>query len=171
MVPESPETTEVRPEFPIGMYSARMDEKGRIKLPSVFQTYFSEIGVSKVFVTSLDGCIGQIYTIPVWRANLKTLAESKADPTMISDLLFNANDLGTEADIDASGRITVKQRMREELDLVGQDLHLWASKGRIEILNEARHAEWRLRARGQVNAEGKRRATENLRLLEQAGLQ
>ena len=40
-------------EPPMGRYSARLDEKGRVKLPEPFQQYFAQLG-GPVFVTSQD---------------------------------------------------------------------------------------------------------------------
>lgn len=151
------------------MYSARMDDKGRIKLPVDFQAFFSAFTEKKLFVTSLDGRIGQIYPISVWRLNQKFLTACQEDPNVVSDVLFNAMDLGAEAEIDSSGRITVNSQLREELNLVGE-LHLWAVKGRVDILNEEVYKERRQSARGRVDANGKKLATENVRLLEQKGL-
>ena len=155
---------------PLGMYAVRMDEKGRIKLPVDFQTFFGAFEDKKLFVTSLDGVIGQSYPLSVWWHNENLLRNSPDDPNVVSDVLFNAMDLGAEAEIDGSGRITVNTQLREELGWVGQELHLWAVKGRVDILNEEQYKERRRQAREGLAENGKRRATENVRLLEQKGL-
>ena len=41
-------------EPPNGMYPARVDDKGRLKLPVGFQEYISGLPEKKLFVTSLD---------------------------------------------------------------------------------------------------------------------
>jgi MraZ protein len=56
-------------EPPRGTYQARVDEKGRLKLPAVFQQYLTDLGETKVFVTSLDVRIARIYPISVWKEN------------------------------------------------------------------------------------------------------
>jgi len=147
---------------PLGMYPARLDEKGRLKLPTVFQQYFNSFAESKLFITSLDGRIGQIYNIAAWRANENLFEEYTEDPEALQDLLFNAQDLGAEAEMDAQGRVTVNSELRRELDLQGQELHLFAYKNHVQILSEAIYQERRLRAR----PNGK----ENLGKLERAGL-
>src|SRR5271165_6274471 len=129
------------------MYPARLDDKGRLKLPTVFQQFFNSFPEAKLFVTSLDGRIGQIYPIAVWRKNEELFEQYRDDPDALQDLLFNAQDLGAEADMDSQGRITVNPELRQELDLQGHELHLMAYKGRVEILTEAIYQERRLRAR------------------------
>lgn len=145
------------------MYPARLDEKGRLKLPTVFQQYFNSFPESKLFITSLDGRIGQIYSIAAWRDNEKFLRSYREDPVAVQDLLFNAQDLGAEAEMDAQGRVTVNSEMRRELDLQGQELHLFAYKNHVQILTEAIYQERKQRARP--------RGKDNFDKLEGAGLQ
>ena len=171
MAADTPETPIFPVEPPFGMYSARMDDKGRIKLPVDFQTFFGALPEKKVFVTSLDGVTGHIYPIAVWRENLKLMATSQEDPEVVSDVLFNANDLGAATEIDSSGRLMVCSEMREAMDLAGQELHLLAVKGHVEILTHAVFMERRKTARPAADDNGKRKATANVRLLEQKGLQ
>jgi MraZ protein len=147
---------------PLGMYPAKLDDKGRLKLPTVFQQYFSSIRSDRLFVTSLDGRIGQIYPVSAWRENEELFEQYKEDPDALQDLLFNAQDLGSEVEIDGQGRITVNPELRRELDLQGQELHLYAYKNRVEILTEALYQERKRRARPN--------ASENVKKLEMAGM-
>lgn len=144
------------------MYPARLDEKGRLKLPTVFQQYFNSFAESKLFITSLDGHTGQIYNIGAWRANESLFEEYREDPEALQDLLFIAQDLGAEAEMDAQGRVTVNSQLRQELDLQGQELHLYSYKNHIQILTDAMYQARKLRARP--------KGTENLDKLERAGL-
>ena len=74
----------------------------------------------------------------VWKENEKFFSESFTDnPAAARNIAFNAHDLGAEAEMDAQGRITFNPDLRRELDLEGQELHLFAYKGRVEVLNEA----------------------------------
>lgn len=151
------------------MYTARVDDKGRLKLPADFQTFFGAFPEKKIFVTSLDGCIGQLYPISVWRQNERFLAESQLDPEIVANTLFNAQDLGNDAEMDGQGRVSINSQMREELGLAGE-LHLVVVKGRVEILNETQYQERRRQARPGVDENGKRKALENVRYLEGKGL-
>jgi MraZ protein len=144
------------------MYPARLDDKGRLKLPTVFQQYFNTFPESKLFITSLDGRIGQIYSISAWRANEEILEQYTEDPDALQDLLFNAQDLGAEAEMDAQGRVTVNSQLRQELNLQGQELHLFAYKNHVQILTEELYKERRERARPN--------GRDNLGKLEKAGL-
>ncbi|MDP9170080.1 MAG: hypothetical protein M3N54_05655 [Acidobacteriota bacterium] len=150
-------------EAPLGRYPARLDEKGRLKFPTVFQQYFNSLPEpGKVFVTSLDGRIGYVYPITAWRQNEALFEQYTDDPDALQDLQFNAQDLGSEAEMDSQGRVTINPEMRKELDLQGQELHLYSYKNHIEILTEALYQEKKRRARPN--------AAENVKKLEKAGM-
>ena len=62
-------------EPPHSIAQARVDEKGRLKLPSEFLEYLKKLGVDKVFITTLDRQLARIYPISVWKANENLFAE------------------------------------------------------------------------------------------------
>jgi MraZ protein len=144
------------------MFPARLDDKGRLKLPAAFQQYFNSLPEKRLFVTSLDRRIAQIYPIAVWRENEKFFENYTEDPDAVHDVWFNANDLGADADVDGQGRITVNPDLRRELDLENGPLHLYSYRGRVQVLTEALYQERRQRA--------SKSAAENVNKLERAGL-
>lgn len=123
-------------EPPRGMYPSRLDDKGRAKMPAAFQQFFNALGEKKLFVTSLDRRIGQIYPIAVWRENEKFFDSYRDDPRSARNVAFNANDLGVETEMDNQGRILFPPEMRRELGLENQAIRLYAYRGRIEVLSE-----------------------------------
>jgi len=149
-------------EPPRGMYPCRLDEKGRLKLPAEFQHFLNLLPEKKLFVTSLDRRIAQIYPMPAWRENEKFFESYRDNPQVAQDVAFNANDLGADADMDSQGRVLINTTLRKELDLQNQELHLYAYRGHIRVLTEAIYQERRQRA--------SKTASENVDLLERAGL-
>ena len=125
------------------MYPARLDDKGRCKMPAAFQQYFSALSEKKLFVTSLDRRIAQIYPMEVWRQNEKFFEETTEDAELVGQIAFIAADLGAEAEMDAQGRITFPPELRRELGLEDQTLRLYAYRGRIEVLSEKLYEERR----------------------------
>ena len=118
------------------MYPGRLDEKGRVKLPTSFQHYFMALREKKLFVTSLDRRIAQIYPMEVWRQNEKFFDTYREDPRLVRNVAFNAADLGSEAEMDNQGRILFSPELRRELEIENQSVHLFAYRGRIEVLSE-----------------------------------
>lgn len=149
-------------EPPRGMYPGRLDEKGRCKLPTTFQQYFAALREKKLFVTSLDRRIAQIYPMEVWRQNEKFFDTYRDDPRIARNVAFNAADLGAEAEMDSQGRITFPPELRRELGIENSAVRLFAYKGRIEVLSEPIYEERR--------REAAQTAAEDVTKLEAAGL-
>jgi MraZ protein len=123
------------------MYPSRLDDKGRMKMPAAFQQFLSALPEKKLFVTSLDRSIAQIYPMEVWRQNEKFFEAYRDHPKVAKKIAFNAADLGAEAEMDSQGRITFPSELRRELKMEDQTVRLYAYKGRIEILTEAIYEE------------------------------
>lgn len=149
-------------EPPRGRHQAKLDDKGRIKLPVVFQEYLKKFPEQKLFVTSIDRSTAQIYPIAVWRENERLLKEYKGDPQTAKDVVFNANDLGADAEMDGQGRILFNTDLRQELDMEGQTLHLYVEKGRIKVLTEPVYQAERLARAKRAAASAEKMETEGL---------
>jgi MraZ protein len=149
-------------EFPRGRFPGRLDDKGRLKLPAAFAQFFNNLPESKLYLTSLDRRIAQLYPISEWRVNEKLLSTSRAHSAAAKNVHFNAQDLGADVEMDAQGRITVHPDLRRELGMEDQPLHLIAEKGHVQILTEPLYQERKLKAI--------ERAAADLELLETEGL-
>ena len=128
-------------EAPRGMFTCKLDDRSRLKLPADVVAYFASLSEKKLFVTSLDRAIAQIYPMSVWRKNEKLIANHTADPEAAAIVGFNANDLGGTVEIDAQGRIVLPAALREELKLEGQMLRLYCSQEHFDVLTEPVYAE------------------------------
>ena len=146
----SEETPQVRP--PLGMYAARVDEKGRVKLPVDFQQYLAKLGETQFFITSLDRRIASIYTIPGWRQVETFLENYPADPDMADDVAFNGADLGGQAELDNQGRLLVPAELRRELGIENQPVRLKAFGARIDILSDQMYEERKQRGKAAGSA-------------------
>ena len=49
-----------------GNHPAKVDEKGRLKLPSAFKQLTDAQNVTQFYITSLDGKSAQIWPLPAW---------------------------------------------------------------------------------------------------------
>ena len=63
------------------MSKAKIDDKGRIKLAAGFVHYFDALPERKVYVTSNDGRVAEIYPIATWRETQKFLAANRKLPS------------------------------------------------------------------------------------------
>ncbi len=144
------------------MYVAKMDDKGRLKLPADFQQYFSDLKETRFFITSLDRRIGRIYTVSAWRQNEKLLAGNQGDPKKRRGVAFNAADLGGQSEIDSQGRLLVPAELRRELELESQQVRLFVYKEHVEMLNEKVYQAGK--------SEGEQISTDDVSDLESVGL-
>jgi MraZ protein len=152
-------------EAPRGRYPGRLDDKGRLKVPTVFQEYFASLPDRRLFITSLDRRVAQIYPIEIWKANETVFDSFVEDLEALRNISFNSLDLGSVTEMDAQGRITINPELRRTLGLEDQELHLWGyPRGRVEIITEALYQE-------QLRMVAVQKTADDLKKLKQAGLQ
>jgi DNA-binding transcriptional regulator/RsmH inhibitor MraZ len=118
------------------MYSGRLDDKGRLKLPVDFHNHFRALQERMLYVTSLDRKTAAVYPLYKWREVEAFLTNYHDDPVAAMNLLFVAAELGSEAEPDAQGRILFSQELRKQLGLEDQPLKLWSRHGLVEVLSE-----------------------------------
>jgi len=152
----------VQVEAPRGMYSAKLDDRGRLKISADFLPWFEAHKGEKLYVTSLDRKIGSIYPLDVWRDNERLFQSPGFDPRLARILTFNAADLGGDADLDNQGRIQLPQELRKELGMEnGSVVRLYAYKRRIEVMSERLYAERRHEATTLLTADDIAKAEAN----------
>ena len=109
-----------------GNYTAKIDDKGRLKIPNAFRALVEEKHGSDVFVTSLTGEYVRIYPMPVWMALEEKLAAAPSTLPARLKYFDRINYFGQAAEVDAQGRVIVHARLREsagmsgEVDVLGQ---------------------------------------------------
>jgi MraZ protein len=123
-------------EAPRGFLPARVDEKGRLKLPAAIAEYVAGLGDQKVFVTTVNGSTARIYPISVWRQNEMLLEAGGEDTELKEDVAFVAYHYGADSDVDAQGRVLVPTELRRKLNMEGEQVYLRCFKQRIEVLGK-----------------------------------
>ena len=111
-------------EAPRGFLSARVDEKGRLKLPASIAQYLEGYGERKVFITTLNGSTARIYPISVWRETERLLEEPGDDTEDKEDIAFTAYHFGSDDEMDAQGRVLVPTELRRTLKLENEQVFL-----------------------------------------------
>ena len=134
-------------EHPDGMYPSRMDDRGRVKLPVVLKEYLEKFEDKRLFVTSLDRRIAQVYPIILWKQTKKFLENYTDEPEVAENLAFNAADLGAETEMDSQARVLFSPEVRRELGLEDEPVHLYVFGGHIEVLSPAVYEERKVAAK------------------------
>ncbi len=125
---------------PLGIYTSRCDDKGRVRLPKEFEDFVRTFPEPEFFVTSFGGDIGRIYPIAVWRNNERILAEYTEDPQAAEDIAFLAHYWGAVSGLDAQGRVLVPPVLRRKLEIESQPVNLRFYNGAIDLYSEAASA-------------------------------
>jgi MraZ protein len=103
-----------------GNFSARIDEKGRLKIPTTFRTVIQERYGTSLFVTSLSGDYVRIYPMAIWEQLEAKLARIPTTHPSRSRFLDRVNFYGQPAELDRQGRVLIHPRLREAATMLGE---------------------------------------------------
>jgi MraZ protein len=120
-----------------GNYAARIDDKGRLKIPNAFRALIEQQHGTDVFVTSLTGDSVRLYPMPVWLALEEKLA--RAPSTLPARLKYfdRVNYFGQAAQIDSQGRVVIHSRLRESAGMSGE-VDVFGQYDALDVWNHER---------------------------------
>ena len=97
-----------------GSYSARMDDRNRLKVPADFRRHIEQAWGSDLFVTSLSGKDVHAYPIPVWEEfEARLLKRPIMDPARMR-IQKRVNYFGKTQSMDGQGRLLLHSPLKEE---------------------------------------------------------
>ena len=103
-----------------GNAPATIDEKGRLKIPSIFRAEIERSWGSDFYVTSLSGESVRVYPLSVWQEIEERLAKLPSLKPAKKKLLDRTNYYGQVASADQSGRILIPPLLRESAQMTGE---------------------------------------------------
>ncbi len=103
-----------------GNYTARIDSKGRLKVPTVFRRYIEEKQGAEFYVTSLTGECVRLYPLPEWESIEQRLALLPTMDPARRKFLDRTNYYGQQATMDAQGRILIHPLLRKSAGVIGE---------------------------------------------------
>ena len=103
-----------------GNYAAKIDDKGRLKIPNAFRGLVEKAHGSELFVTSLTGESVRVYPMPVWLALEERMSRAPSTHPARTRFLDRVNYFGQTAEVDAQGRVVIHQRLRESAGMTGE---------------------------------------------------
>jgi MraZ protein len=103
-----------------GNHPTRVDEKGRLKVPSEFKRVLDEKYGQQFYITSFDGKVAQVYPFEEWeRIEQKLAGLSTFNPTK-KKFLDRTNYWGQQVEMDSQGRLLMPQLLRESAQIKGE---------------------------------------------------
>jgi transcriptional regulator MraZ len=120
-----------------GNHPARIDDKGRLKIPNGFRTFIeSQFGV-ELFVTSIDGERVLLYPMAVWLEIERRLAALPATSPAKLRFLEQVNFYGQVVTLDKQGRLLLPQMLRVSAGMAG-DVSVLGMQNHLAVWNQKR---------------------------------
>jgi MraZ protein len=120
-----------------GNYTAKIDDKGRLKIPNAFRSLIEAKHGTDLFVTSLTGESVQVYPMPVWLALEEKLARVPSTHPARVKFLDRVNYFGQTSGIDSQGRVVIHARLRDAAGMSGE-VDVFGNYDLLDVWNHER---------------------------------
>ena len=118
-----------------GSAAARIDNKGRLKVPAIFRGSVQNQNGPEVFVTSLTGECVRIYPLSAWLDIEDRLSQMPANHPSRLKFLDRVNYYGQSGELDQQGRVVIPAHLRESASIVGE-VRVFGRINYLEVWNE-----------------------------------
>jgi MraZ protein len=122
-----------------GNHAAKIDDKGRLKIPNAFRALIEAKHGTQLYVTSLTGESVTIYPLPVWVALEEKLAQVPSTLPARAKYLDRVNYYGQVAEIDGQGRVVIHSRLRDAAGMAGE-VDVFGQYNVLDVWNHERFA-------------------------------
>jgi MraZ protein len=119
-----------------GNCPAKVDEKGRLKIPSVFLDELKEYG-NQFYITSPTGETARIYPMKVWSEIEDKLAQLPSTNVAKRKFLMRTSYFGQVAELDGQGRLLLPSVLREAAQTMGE-VDVFGALNYLEVMNHTR---------------------------------
>jgi MraZ protein len=119
-----------------GNCQAKVDEKGRLKIPAVFFEALREYG-TQFYITSTTGDRARIYPMPVWSEIENKLEKLPSTDKVKRKFLFHTSYYGQAVEIDGQGRVLIPTVLRESAQTKG-DVDVFGQLDHLVVMNHTR---------------------------------
>ncbi|MBI4443971.1 MAG: division/cell wall cluster transcriptional repressor MraZ [Acidobacteria bacterium] len=120
-----------------GHHPARIDDKGRLKIPAPFKLELEQQYGEEFYVTSLESTYVRVYPMEEWNKVERRLAESSTFNKVRRKFLDRANYYGQVVRWDKQGRILLPTLLREVADMKGE-VAVLGNLGYLSVWNKER---------------------------------
>jgi transcriptional regulator MraZ len=120
-----------------GNAPARIDDKGRLKVPNTFRSLIESEYGRELFVTSVSGEFVRIYPMPVWLDIEQKLGGAPTTHPSKLRFLDRVNYFGQAGELDPQGRVLIPVRLREAATMTG-DVDVLGQYNFLDVWNHER---------------------------------
>ena len=119
-----------------GNCPAKVDEKGRLKVPAQFLEELKEYG-TQFYITSVTGENARIYPLRVWSEIEDKLAALPSQNQAKRKFLMRTSYYGQTVELDGQGRVLLPSVLRESAQMKGE-VDVFGSLDYLEVMNHTR---------------------------------
>jgi MraZ protein len=123
-----------------GSYPARVDEKGRLKIPAAFLQQLREGDSGEFFVTSHNGQFVRVYPLAEWNRIEERLARVSSTNRVKKKFLNLINYYGQVVTLDKQGRLLMPALLRDSAAMKGE-VTVLGSLTYLDVWNRQRFIE------------------------------
>jgi len=120
-----------------GSATAKIDERGRLKVPTDFRRILEDRYGPDVFVTSFQGKSTLLFPLSVWEGIEQRLAKLPSTHQLKRRFVARVSYYGQQARLDSQARIVIPPILRESAEMSGEVL-VFGSIDHLEIWNRKR---------------------------------
>ena len=120
-----------------GSYSARIDDKGRLKIPTAFLPLVQDQPGTGLYLTSVTGESVRVYPMSAWLAVEQRLAKMPSAHPARLKFLDRVNYYGQLGECDAQGRVLIPARLRDAAAMTG-DVDVLGQVEYLDVWNHER---------------------------------
>jgi len=120
-----------------GNAPARIDDKGRLKVPNAFRSLLESKYGRELFLTSLSGEYVRIYPMPVWTDIEEKLGQMPSTHPARLRFLDRVNYFGQAGELDTQGRVIIPVRLRDAATMSG-DVDVLGQYNYLDVWNHDR---------------------------------
>lgn len=120
-----------------GNHPARVDDKGRLKIPNGFRSLVETQYGPELFVTSVTGEYVRLYPMAVWLEIERKLASVPSANPSKQRFLDRVNFFGQVLTLDKQGRILIPTLLREAAAMAGE-VSVLGLQNQLAVWNQKR---------------------------------
>ncbi|MGC1463899.1 MAG: division/cell wall cluster transcriptional repressor MraZ [Terracidiphilus sp.] len=117
-----------------GNHPAKVDEKGRLKLPAAFKQLLDAQNATQFYITSQDGRCAEIWPLQEWEKREAQLAGSSNLDDAVQKYLNMTSYYGQQVEMDNQGRVLLPQILRGKAHL-DSDVTVFGKMTYLEVHN------------------------------------
>jgi MraZ protein len=118
-----------------GSFVLKVDDRGRVKVPSQYLSILTEQYGKDLYITSLNGDRVLIYPLLVWEGIEQSIEKIKIRAPEIEEYISRTSYWGNESEVDSRGRMLIPPELRKSGQL-NSNVRIFGEIDHMVVWNE-----------------------------------